>query len=110
MNLSEWRGSIAQALDATTDPATVNPPCAVVGPVADLTRVSGCAWDAQLSVWLVSPAPAGAVSLEWLEQNLPATLAALDGITAVEFDTYTHPVGTLPAYRIDLAHTLDLEV
>ncbi len=108
---SDWRDAQAAALDmsgynVTIDPATVNPPCVVVGPVEELTQAGTDSWDIQASVWLVHPAPAGLTAFDWLEGNLPAFLQKLAPFDTCELTTYAHPSGELPAYRVAIRTTV----
>jgi hypothetical protein len=108
---SDWRDATALAYSTagyavTVDPATVNPPCVVVGPVEVVESAGHGAFDIQASVWLVHPAPAGTVALDYLEANLPALLSLAPEFTQVELGTYSHPVGELPAYRIKVETTI----
>lgn len=103
---TEARTDVATALAAegftvTTDPATVNPPCAVVGPITNVRRETSCGYVAEVTVYLVAPAPGGATSLAWLESNLGAFLAAVrpDTETDVVLGTFSHATGELPAYQ-----------
>lgn len=111
--LTQVRGSVAAALQTacpdvqvTTDPATVNPPCLLVGPVTTLEPAGPCAMDAELDVWLIHPAPAGQLAVTWLEANLDAVLDALpwDDCT---FSVYPHPSGDLPAYQVTVTTTAE---
>lgn len=90
----------AQGFTVTTDPGTVNPPCAVVGPVTRLTRETQCGYRVEIGCYLVAAAPGGALSMSWLEDNLGAFLAAVLPATGtdVTLGTYTHPTGEMPAY------------
>ena len=111
MPLTTWRTAQANLLtmsgfNATTDPSTVNPPCAVVGPVEELAAAGNGNWDVQASVWLVHPSPGGALALAWLESNLPTFLTLLSPFDTCELTTYPHPSGDLPAYRVAIRTTL----
>jgi hypothetical protein len=108
---SDWRDEQAAALDmsgytVTIDPATVNPPCVVVGPIEDITAAGNDSWDVSVSVWLIHPAPAGTTALTWLESNLPAFLQKVAPFDTCELTTYAHPSGDLPAYRVAIRTTL----
>jgi len=108
---SDWRDAVAlryftAGYESTVDPATVNPPCVVVGPIEVIETAGGGAFDVQASVWLVHPAPAGTVALEYLEANLPTLLSYAPEFSQVELGTYSHPVGDLPAYRIKVETTI----
>jgi hypothetical protein len=108
---SDWRDAQAAILNmsgwtVTTDPATVNPPCCVVGPVESITTAGTGNWDVDASVWLVHPAPGGLVAFDWLEANLPAFLEKMSPFDACELTTYAHPTGDLPAYRVSIRTTI----
>lgn len=109
---SDWREDQAAVLDmsgytVTLDPAAVNPPCVVVGPVEAVTQAGSYAWDIEASVWLVHPAPAGVTALDWLEGNLPAFLQKLAPFDSCELTAYAHSTGDLPAYRVSIRTTID---
>jgi hypothetical protein len=108
---SDWRDAQAALLSmsgwtVTIDPATVNPPCAVVGPIESITTAGNTNWDIEASVWLVHPAPGGAVAFDWLEGNLPAFLSQMSPFADCELTTYPHPSGDLPAYRVAIRTTI----
>lgn len=93
------------------DPATVNPPCALVGPCVRV-RVDDtglCLLAAEFVVWLMHPAPAGEQAITWLGDHLGAVVTALmaEG-TAVTADlgSYEDTSGALPAYQCSVTLTL----
>lgn len=111
--LTAVRSAVGSSLTAacpgvlvTLDPATVNPPCIMVGPVSDLTPAGPCAMDAELDVWLIHPAPASTVAVAWLESNLDAVLSALQWDDAT-FSIYPHPSGDMPAYQVTVTTTAE---
>ena len=111
MPFQTWRDAQANLLsmsgyNATTDPATVNPPCAVVGPVERATQAGNTNWDIEASVWLVHPAPGGQLAFDWLELNLPTFLTLLSPFESCDLTTYPHPSGDLPAYRVSIRTTI----
>lgn len=93
----------------TTDPASVHPPCVLVGAVTVMEAAGACAWQVELPVLLVGKAPASALNVAYLGKNLGALLTALGGIaelgdvelTAVEFGG-----GELPAYLVTTVHAV----
>lgn len=114
MTFTATRDDLADELIAaglpsvTTDPATANPPCVVVAPWTNISPAGPCAWDADLDVWLIHPAPAGAAAVAWLESQLPAALGVVSpsATDPAEFTTYPHQSGPLPAYRITCRTTI----
>lgn len=91
-------GVAAQGFTVVTDPLGIVPQSAVVGPIASITRAGLCDYDTTTVCYLVAPAPGNAPAIAWLEQNLPAFLAALLPSEDVTLGTLTTPGGDLPAY------------
>jgi len=98
----------AEGFTVTTDPGAVNPPCVVVGPVSPIVRETLCGYRCEITAYLVAAAPGGALSLGWLEESLPAFLAAVlpAADTDVTLGTYTHSTGELPAYSATYSTTI----
>lgn len=89
-------------LNVVTDPAAINPPCAVIEPPR-LARLTGCDWDAQHRVHLVAPAGVGSAdALNVLDEMLDAITAAGIDPDAAEPTTYILPATGEPAPALTL--------
>jgi len=88
-------------LNVVTDPAAINPPCAVVEPPR-LARLTGCGWNAQTRVHLVAPAGVGSAdALHVLDEMLSLIVGTLDP-DAAEPTTYILPATGEPAPALTL--------
>lgn len=105
MDLSTIRADLATALAATgirvsTDAKHAHAPCILVGPITEVTRGGVCVWDAEMSVWLVAPAPGDQKAVDWLAANITAVLDVCGGEATASLGSLDVGGGTLPAFEI----------
>lgn len=88
-------------LNVVTDPAAINPPCAIIEPPR-LERLTGCGWNAATRVHLVAPAGVGSSdALTVLDELLDLVAGTVDP-DSVEPTTYILPATGDPAPALTL--------
>lgn len=94
--LADELRAAAPDLNVVTNPAAINPPCALIEPPT-LTRLTSCADSATLTVALLAPGQAGtADALAVLDELLDAVVDVLDP-DKIEPATYVLPATAEPA-------------
>lgn len=88
-------------LNVVTDPAAINPPCAVIEPPR-LERLTGCAWNAMTRVHLVAPAGVGSGDALTVLDEMLALVAGVVDPDAAEPTTYILPATGDPAPALTL--------
>ena len=106
MDLSPLRAELAQAIAAATtlpvatDPRGAHAPCVLVGPITDVQRDGPCTWLAEVSVYVLAPAPGDARSVDLLAAHITDVLGACGDESSATLGTYDAGQGDLPAYQI----------
>jgi hypothetical protein len=85
----------------TLDPRNVSPPCIVVGLPRVLGVQSGhCRATLELPVFLVTPPPGNADSVEWMLERLATVMSVCGATTADPMQYSPSPTVDLPAYEV----------
>lgn len=109
MDLSTVRASLAAdlaatGLDVATNPKHAHAPCVLVGPITDVEVAGSCAWDIQVPVYLIAPAPGDSKAVDWLAQHITDVMVLCGDATAT-LGTYNVGQGDLPAYELTVSIT-----
>lgn len=104
MDLSTLRSDLAADLASTglhvsTTPKHAHAPCVLVGPITEIEVAGQCAWDVELAVWLIAPAPGDAKAVDWLAAHITDVLRVCGDVTAT-LGSIDVGQGDLPAYEI----------
>lgn len=105
MDLAPLRASLAAdiatatSLPVATDPKKAHAPCVLVGPITDVASVGLCAWQLEIQVWVIAPAPGDAVAVDLLARHVTDVLGACGDATAT-LSTTNVGQGDLPAYEV----------
>lgn len=99
---AELAASIAEAttLPVATDPRAAHAPCVLVGPITDVARDGVCSWRAEISVYILAPAPGDSRSVDLLAKHVTDVLGACGHDSSATLGTYDAGQGDLPAYQI----------
>lgn len=105
MNLATLRSDIAAALFPTgikiaTDPRNAQAPCVLVGPIVSVETAGHCAWEVEIPVWLIAPAPGDQKAVDWLAAHITDVMKWLPEVSSTALGTYNVGQGDLPAYEI----------
>lgn len=90
----------ATDLDVVADPKKAHAPCVLVGPIVAVRSGGLCAWEADVPVWIVSPAPGDARAVDFLAAYVTDVLDVCGDEAEATLGTYNPGQGDLPAYEV----------
>lgn len=105
MDLAPLRAELADAIRnastllVATEPKHAHAPCVLVGPITSIETAGQCAWDIEVPVWVIAPAPGDQKAVDFLALHVTDVLDACGDATAV-LGTYNVGQGDLPAYEL----------
>lgn len=88
----------ATTLDVTSNPKHAHAPCVLVGPITNVERDGTCAWEIEVPVWIIAPAPGDQKAVDFLAKHVTDVLSACGDATA-SLGTYDVGQGPLPSYE-----------